>query len=494
VRRRAYTAVLLTYFAACAASAQFVDSMIQFDAPVSAYLDFPQSDGNGDRIFVTGRTEDETNLAAVYRFDANHSLEPEPLVRTAVPSGLMFFDEGMLGDEPALLFAGPEGISRFDPRSGDIRLLFPFTSIYRTASNMALQSFEFFVDVNGDGLDDIVLPDFDGLRVSLQNAAGFGESQLLQIPARSRSSAGTSTYEADELHRYDFNGDDRQDIAVIRDGEFQVFYALADGGFTSAPAPIPSGLDVGEDSQAEAMQTLLSSDQSDTTISSISMVRDLNQDRLPDIVTYTVTSSGLFDKTSEYRVYFGSRDSERLRYGPQQNARILSSGFQIGVSPVDSIPHNAAGVATFSVDFGLRQFLAAIFTRSFSLDVALHRVARYELDDTEPAFASSVKISVDISTGSIRIPAMRFADFDGNGIVDFLSQSDEGELSVLLSATDQFDASRGTREWQTTLPSDGTRVTTRDLTGDQRHDVIVTYGNGDSDELQRTLRVLVSTM
>ena len=62
---------------------------------------------------------------------------------------------------------------------------------------------EFMIDANGDNLDDIVLPDFEGLRVALQSATGFDPPALLELSAALTVSGSQATYRADEVLSYD---------------------------------------------------------------------------------------------------------------------------------------------------------------------------------------------------------------------------------------------------------------------------------------------------
>lgn len=488
---RARGLLLLFCFVADVAAAQFVETEINFGLPIDNRLTLPGFDGSPGTILLTGRSSEDDKYLGLFTVRDDGSVETEPAAKVALAKEALFYDTGRIGAKKQLLLLTATSVSELTP--GGVAEIAKVQSIYKTQSSAALTKLDFLIDVNGDGLDDIVLPDFEGLRVALQSPEGFDHFDLLELPPQLTVSGTEARYLADRLYCYDFNGDGRKDLAVIRNNSFLIFDATGERSFASTPRTVPIDIGLADESVIRrAQENLIDVDQSDFRVTQIADVKDLNGDGLPDIITFTAISKGLFDKRTEYRVHLAVAGDGGLHYSAKPDADIPSDGVQLSLSAVDVNGDSMQDLVTTSFHLGFGEIIAALFSRSVTLDVALYRLGTSPIYPTQPDFRAKAKLQFSLSTGFISNPAVRFADFDGDGLLDLMLQDGSDELRIRRGSRAGSEFSGETETWTTRLPRDGTLIDVADANGDSRQDVLIGYGRADGGDLVDRVRVLIS--
>lgn len=483
--------LLVACLVAECANAQFVETELDLGLPIDNRLTLPGFNGSPGSILLTGRSSEGDKYLALYTVREDGSVDREPAAKVALAKGALFFDTGRIGAQTQLLLLTSAGVSELTP--GGVAELADVRTIYKTQSSAALTKLDFLTDVNGDGRDDIVLPDFEGLRVALQSSTGFDHFQLLTLPPLLTVSGAEARYRADRLYCYDFNGDGRDDLAVIRDNSFLIFDATGERAFSSAPRVVPIDIGLADESVIRrAQENLIDVDQSDFSLTQIADVKDLNGDGLPDIITFTAISKGLFDKRTEYRVHLASAGDGGIHYSAEADAEIPSDGVQLSLAAVDVNGDSMQDLVTTSFHLGFREIVAALFSRSVTLDVALYRLGTAPIYPATPDFRAKAKLQFSLSTGFISNPAVRFADFDGDGLLDLMLQDGTDELRIRRGSSRGPEFGADAVKWSTRLPKDGTLIEIADANGDSRQDVLVGYGRADGADLVDRVRVLVS--
>ena len=98
----------------------------------------------------------------------------------------------------------------------------------------------------------------------------------------------------------------------------------------------------------------------------------------------------------------------------------------------------------------------------------------------------------DLETGLTRYPAVRIADFDGDGLAELLVQEEPDELTLYPGVGEPALFGKSERTLALPLPINGQMVEARDLDDDGRADLIIRYGPADGTEFFGELRVLLS--
>jgi FG-GAP-like repeat len=474
------------------AGAQFVDSEIDLKLPIDSHASLPGFDGSAGAILLTGRSASGEKHLALYEVRGDGSVPSTPAAEMTLPDDVLFFDTGRVGDRLELLLLRRSGVSRLIVPEGRVLEVAKLPSIYRSGSKAGVTKLDFLVDVNDDGLDDLVVPDFDGLRVALQSAEGFDPPELLELPSALVAVQVEARYRVDELYHYDFDHDGRKDLAVIRNNEYLVFDAAGPRGFAHRPHVVPIDIDLAGDAVVARLQENITGfDQSDFSLTRISRVADLNGDGLPDIVTFTAISTGLFDKRTEYRVHMALRDDAGIHYRREADATIPSDGFQLDLATVDVNRDGQLDLIITSAKVGFTELIAALFSRSVGLDIGLHRMNGEGSYSSAPDYHAKARLRFSISTGFISNPAVRFADFDGDGLTDLLLQRGTDELKIDYGSDRNGGFGARSAVWATRLPRDGASIDITDVNGDGRQDALIGYGRADGEEMPSRLRVLV---
>ena len=471
-----------------AANAQFLESELEFKVPIDSHRVLTDFEGGRGSILLTGRSKTSEKYIGLYTI-LQESVNTAAMIEMSVPSEVLFFDAGRVGDETKLLFLTPTGVLELDPESAELRPLIEISSIFRTASNAAVTELDFLRDVNEDGREDIVLPDFHGLRIALQTSKGFEAIDILELHPELRFNQGQANYLVRPLHHFDFTLDGKKDLAIIEDNQFLVFERTEDG-FERHADPYPIDIDLVQEGKERYEDRVIDIDQSDYRLSRIDKVADLNGDELPDIMTITTISSGLFNKHTEYRVHLGRKSADGVRYQSIADAEIPSGGIQVDLSLLDEDHDRGKDLVSTSFRLGFGEIITALFTRSIKVNVELYRIGTEPLYPAEPDYRAKVKLRFSLSTGFVNVPAVRFGDFDGDGSSDLMLQQDSEGLEIRLGNGSDFNS--GKLQWSTTLPRDGTRIKVVDVNGDAGQDVLVGYGRGDGDGMRNRLRVLLS--
>ena len=469
------------------ANAQFLESELEFNVPIDSHRVLSGYAGERGSILLTGRSETGEKYIGLYPIMPD-SVNSAALLRIPVPPEVLFFDAGQVGEGTDLLFLTPDGISRLDVESATLRPIVEIQSIFRTPSHAPLTELDFFMDVNEDGRDDIVLADFEGLRISLQTSQGFGPQVLLNIRPELRLNQGHPHYQVEPLYHFDFNLDGRRDLAIIRDNQFLVFEYGA-GGFASDAKALPIDIELEDEGTDRYGGGVVDIDQSDFRMSRIDKVEDLNGDALPDILTITTVSAGLFNKHTEYRVHLGRKSAEGVRYRPEEDAEIPSDGIQVELSVLGEDDDKGKDLVSTSFRLGFGEIISALFSRSIKINVELFRIGTNPVYPPKPDYRARVRLRFSLSTGFVNVPAVRFGDFDGDGSSDLMLQQDTESLEIRLGNGSDFKS--GKLEWTTTLPRDGTLIKVANVNGDSALDVLIGYGRADGDGMRNRLRVLL---
>jgi hypothetical protein len=469
------------------ANAQFLESELEFVAPIDSHRVLSGYAGERGSIFLTGRSESGEKTIGLYAIEQD-SVNASALLRMPVPPDVLFFDAGQVGGTSELLFLTTDGISRLDVETATLIPIAAVQSIFRTGSRAPLTELDFFKDVNEDGMDDIVLADFEGLRISLQAADGFEPQILLNIRPELRLNAGGPHYQVETLHYFDFNLDGRKDLAIVRDNQFLVF-EYGENGFAANAKTRAIDIELEPEDSDRYGGGVVDIDQSDYRRSQIDKVVDLNGDALPDILTITTVSAGLFNKHTEYRVHLGRKSDQGVYYLPTEDAEIPSDGIQVDLSLLGEDEAQGKDLVSTSFRIGFGEIISALFSRSIKVNVELFRIGTEPLYPPEPDYRARVRLRFSLSTGFVNVPAVRFGDFDGDGNSDLMLQEDTENLEIRLG--DGRDFKSGELQWTTSLPRDGTLIKVANVNDDSAMDVLIGYGRSDGDGMRNRLRVLL---
>lgn len=358
-------------------------------------------------------------------------------------------------------------------------------SMYLGVNWDASPTFDMFQDLNGDELDDFLMPDFGGWQVALQRETGFSTAQSLGPPPQMNFGETTQFvgYQAETPHHLDGNQDGLIDLAFWLNGRFDVYLQQPGGSFESQSVILDPGmpdvlgdflsvsLDEGEDGEENVAQRTLDA------------VEDIDADGLSDLIIQTLEGDGIFGLETRYEIHRGMVDEDgQLTFEPTASSTVSSDGIQLDNERLDLTGDGKQEFVVTSVKISLGSIIAALITRSASVDVAIFQMTDGRFPD-EPSLEKEIKVKFDFGAGELFAPAVLSADVTGDGRQDLLVQKDLDTLFVYPGeATDRLFA-KSPIKLELALPKEREGFVVTDLDHDGRDELILHVRREDSSAL-----------
>lgn len=375
-----------------------------------------------------------------------------------------------------IVFTRNEALA-FDLRNQVRRKLVEFTSLYNVPLRKSVPKLDLCQDLNDDGLDDFIIPNFDGFQLFIQRSNGaFNESiDIHAPPAMEMFYNDHPWYEARSLYRTDMNLDGRQDLVFWVDDHFAIYRQLENGLFDDEPVQQRTDIPFEHEGTDGLSVGLGEQDVSDMESTALYQLADLDADGIPDLVTLTVRSKGVFDKQTTYEFHKGRKGEEgRIEFEQLPESRIRSEGIQFAMEEKDFDMDEQVDVVISSVELGLGKILAALLTRSISVDLDFYAMqgGRYPAN---PNVTRKIKATFDWSTGEVFYPTVLMTDIDADGLVDLLVQLDENTLRIYSGRADQELFDRESVDLDVPMPQDPELVELANLNDDGRPDLVIRH-------------------
>lgn len=462
--------------------------------PVAARL----GGGAASDLLVHGRDAGGLARMAIFSPDPARGWSSPRRREVEVPFDALFFDilRGADGQADRLAFLTPLGVRIFDPVDGGAPLRLSAVSIFRHASNPEFDRMAFAVDADGDGRDDLLIPDFDGHRLFLQTGdGGFSEPVFLGLPSEMRiggftSISGEPRYKAFPHHAFDADGDGRGDLVFHRGRELLVFAQGEDGGFASFPRPVPLGLPiVGNRWVDEIAAEDISANRSNFVQTRLLRIEDFDGDGIVDILTETERASGTFDRVTGYALHFGRGPGPV--FDPVPDTSILVPGYVARLQVVDVDGDGRRDLVTASVDIGIGKIVGALLTGSTDFDLSFHRLGAGRALPETPDVRRKLSVGFDFSSGGVSIPLFALADVDGDGAMDLLLDDDKRGIRLFPSEPGKALFARRAIRVDVDLPGDGQLVDSADLDGDGGADILIRFDRLGADGADNRDRILL---
>ena len=386
------------------------------------------------------------------------------------------------------------GIALAGYRKSQVHLLQQKTSTFEpllTARSMyvgntwdALSSVQMFQDVNGDELDDFLMPAFEGWQVALQSERGFDNPQTIGPEARMNLGDGMDAvgYSPETPHFFDADLDGLHDMAFWIDGRFEIYRQAPSGVFSEEALVLDPGMkdmlgsflsvEIGDnDEEFDQPQRLLEA------------VSDVDGDGLADLVVQTMEGDGIFGIETSYQIHRGLRTpDQQLAFEESPSSTLASNGIQIENERLDLTGDGQQEFVVTSVDITLGAIISALLTRSANVDVAIHQSSDGVFSG-KPTLTKKIKVRFDFGEGDLFVPAVLSADVTGDGRQDLLVQRDEEMLLVYPGEGTERLFSKQPIRLELSLPKDRENFVVADLDGDGRDELIVHLKQEERSEL-----------
>ena len=469
-----------------------VDTGFRVEQPVRV-ADFY---GNGRRqILIAGRDDAHEQHLAIYSLDSIRESGGEPLTALNPGRNLIAYDVGRLGDDDALLFIEPGRVLRYSFVDDEFVEVVTIRSIYGQQRSGDIVPIDFFRDIDGDGRDDLIVPDTAGYRIRLQGADGsFSEESLLEESSRMAVSDGGVSFESRPLFRGDTNFDGLTDLGVWRGNTLRVYRQLPGHRYQGKPDTVQLGLGLLSEAELRALDAGAGSvDQRGLSQKSIVSIEDRNGDDLPDILIESTMSMGVFDKRNTLSLHLGRRQGESLVYSETEDALLASEGLQYGMVTTDIDGDGLEDLVVRKVRLSFGRVIRALLSGNVSLRLNFFRMTPEGGYAEEPNYVTKTNVHFSMSSGQIDIPAVAVADFDGDGLKDLLMQTGTDELSLSQGVADDNLFTDESSRIDVDLPRNGDLVASEDIDDDGRADLVMRYTAADGEQAAHIVRLLIAS-
>ena len=258
-----------------------------------------------------------------------------PTLDATLRPDVLFVDVAKLGARDRLVTYEPGRLNWFDPESATEHELVTVASNFTPPHGSDIPHVDITQDVNGDGRDDLVVPDVDGFWVFTQMSDGvFADRVKVGPPTEMARIYGADGYRfspwgQSRVHEVDYNRDGRDDLVFWNEDHFEVHTQDERGLFT--PVAETFTTDVAFDS--DDLSSLITEDMVGKVLHSFA---DLNDDGVGDLVVFSLKGANISSKQSSYEVHLGAPTFEDgTAFATEVDFAIQSDGIQLGMDRHD---------------------------------------------------------------------------------------------------------------------------------------------------------------
>ena len=258
--------------------------------------------GNFAELAVVYTDENNDNRLCIYAFSGGTWI---PKLDAKLRPEVLFLDVANIDGHDRLITYERDRLNWFDPESATEHTLVAVTSNFKPPRSGEIPHVDITQDVNDDGRDDLVVPDFDGFWVFIQMSDGaFAEKVKIGPPIEMERILGADGYRYDpwsqsRIHEVDYNQDERTDLVFWSEDHFEVHLQDELGLF--APNARTFTTDVAFDS--DRFSSLITGGMVGKMLHSLA---DLNGDNITDLVVFKLSDKDISSKHSSYEVHFGA--------------------------------------------------------------------------------------------------------------------------------------------------------------------------------------------
>ena len=447
-----------------------------------------------DALIVRTRDSEANHKIHFFSADALTTDAPQITKTVEVPKNAVFYTLGEMpdGELEKLLIFTEKGISAYDPAGNVFTPLVETKSLFRQGTDLRFQRSGFARDINDDDRFDLLVQDFDGLKVFLQRADGTftGETLIPVEPelrltgslsndnisdtALSLPAARTPTFRIFPSYIADATGDGKSDITFLIGRELKIFAQTASGGFSTTPLTTDFLFEVrGNTWRDEILSAEKNTDQRNFKEVTIYRVLDMDGDDVLDVITVNNEASGLLDREQEFRVHFGRIEGGKVAYSETPD-QVLDFGGIGGAGFRDVNDDGRKDFVVTSTKLSIGRVISFLVNRKLSVQTKTY------LDDGQGNFAEDKdyrgtrSIKIDLGRALTTNPPWGYADFNGDGALDQMRTSSKGRMQLLLGGKGEpFEHMMA--EINDDFPHEGALVVTEDINGDAKADIIVPF-------------------
>ena len=444
---------------------------IRSQTVLTGFLDNPVS---ADLIIVTVSDTNQRRVGLYRMTDGKYP--SQPVVEHALDSDVILMDVGRIGEHDGLVLFGRNKVWQFDPVTSRRKELISISSIYGATILGSVPKIDFLRDLNGDGLDDFIIPGFDGFQVFVQNKQGGfdGPVNIYAPPVVEMSYNNLPWYQPRQSFLSDITLDNRQDLIFWVDDKFSVYSQTEDGHFNIEPIRIKPAVQFDYDGLERMSIAMQDEDQSDSSARALLTISDLDGDNLSDLVTISISSKGVFKKTTTYEIHKGLPGGDVLQFSEVPDSVIESKGIQFEMQEQDFNGDGQTDLVISTVELGIGKILVALITGSIDIDLNFYQMKDGTYPE-KPDLQREITATFSLSSGEFFFPSVLIADVDNDGVSDLLIQHGADKLKIYLGGKDGQLFAKRSVDIDVSMPNEPDLIELADLNSDGRMDLVMRH-------------------
>ncbi|MCY3970960.1 MAG: FG-GAP and VCBS repeat-containing protein [Acidobacteria bacterium] len=376
-----------------------------------------------------------------------------PDVETTLRSETSFVDVAGIDGRDRLVIYGGGRLTWFDPESETERELAAVKSDFRPRRGVEVVHVDITRDLNGDGRDDLVVPQNHAFHVLVQRSGGTFADPVTIGP----STGQDRIYRGDgyrfrpwddggRVHEMDYDLDGRWDLVFWNQDHFAVhlqdqrglFGAEASTTFTTEVAfdsDDHASLAAPQEVRHRRIDDGLTGAPTGRVLHSLT---DLNGDGVADLVVFSLDIRSMWNVRFTYEVHPGAPTPEGgTVFAPDADATILSDSLPYEIGPYDFDNDGQVDVMFRTMRFGVfktvRMIGAGMLTRSVPMRLDFYRMEG-GLYSGKPSAVRKIRGRAPGVSGEKGIfhPSVLVGDVNGDGRDDLVVQKGRKSLNVFL--------------------------------------------------------------
>ena len=458
----------------------------------------------GDFVELAVVSSDENDNRHLHIYAFNDSIWELRLDTTLHPE-VLFVDVANIGGRDRLITYEHGHLNWFDPESAAERMLVELTTNYKATDDGGIPHIDITRDVNGDGLNDLVVPDIDGFWIATQLRNGsFTHPIKLGPPdpfldkialddSRSYREVGinalTALWYLSRLHQMDYDLDGRSDLVFWNADQFDVYRQDARGTFSTVaetftvdiPFDTDGAYSIAFDFKDENMFSLIFGFRENTKRRVLRGFQDLNGDGVADLLIHSLQGRSLGKQRSVYEVHLGAPTPDGTVFAQDVSMTIKPRGTAGGLLPwgyssqwlEDFNGDGEIDILFKDVQTGLVGMSRAMFGKSISIDLEFYRMENGAYP-RKPTTTRKIRPALDpFEPHRVLFPVVLLGDVNGDGRSDLLVGKDWEELHVFLGIPGPELLAQTPEKITVAMPNDERNARLVNLNRDNKQDILI---------------------
>ncbi|MDE0552936.1 MAG: VCBS repeat-containing protein [Candidatus Poribacteria bacterium] len=458
--------------------------------------------GDFAELAVVSIDENDNRHLHIYAF--NNSIWKLRFDTTLHPE-VLFVDVANIGGRDRLITYEHGHLNWFDPESAAEHTLIEVTTTYNATNDGGIPHIDITHDINGDGLNDLVVPDIDGFWIATQLRNGsFTDPTKLGPPdpflekialddSRSYREVGinalTALWYLSRLHQMDYNLDGRSDLVFWNADQFDVYRQDARGTFATVaetftidiPFDTDGAYSIAFDFKGENMFSLIFGFRENTKRRVLRGFQDLNGDGVADLLIHSLQGRSLGKQRSVYEVHLGAPTPNGTVFAQEVSMTIKPRGTAGGLLPwgyssqwlEDFDGDGEIDILFKDVQTGLVGMSRAMFGKSISIDLEFYRMENGAYP-RKPTTTRKIRPALDpFEPHRVLFPAILLGDVNGDGRSDLLVGKDWEELHVFLGIPGPELLAQTPEKITVAMPNDERNARLVNLNKDNKQDILI---------------------